>query len=186
MVEHVAISDPEIHEPKNISTATTNEVYVADGAGSGSWVSLNPYAGWRYSNIGTGTTFTTPTAYTLVNVTSTSSGTPKDFTNNGSGRLTYTGTPSRHLHAVCDFSFKHSTGGGNDVYFAVYKNGAILTQDSINVEMVQTADSANYQRAVIHFDDMAVTNDYYEVYTKTSTGNVIVHTMYMFLMGMPG
>ena len=37
--EHNVITDPEIHEPKGVSTATAGEVYEADGAGSGDWVS---------------------------------------------------------------------------------------------------------------------------------------------------
>lgn len=37
MPEHVTITDPNIHEPKGISTALENQVYVADGAGSGEW-----------------------------------------------------------------------------------------------------------------------------------------------------
>lgn len=36
-VEHRTISDPEIHEPKGISSATIDTVYVADGAGSGNF-----------------------------------------------------------------------------------------------------------------------------------------------------
>lgn len=36
-VEHVTISDPQIHEPKGVSTAGINTTYVADGAGSGAW-----------------------------------------------------------------------------------------------------------------------------------------------------
>lgn len=33
--EHSAIADPSIHEPKGVAAANANEVYVADGAGSG-------------------------------------------------------------------------------------------------------------------------------------------------------
>ena len=36
-INHVDISDPNVHEPKGVSTATANKVYVSDGAGSGSW-----------------------------------------------------------------------------------------------------------------------------------------------------
>lgn len=36
-VEHAAITDPNIHEPKGIATAEDGQVYVADGAGSGEW-----------------------------------------------------------------------------------------------------------------------------------------------------
>jgi len=37
MVEHVDITDPEIHEPKGVATASSGHVYAADGAGSGTW-----------------------------------------------------------------------------------------------------------------------------------------------------
>lgn len=37
MVQHVAITDPQIHEPKGVAAASANYVYVSDGAGSGSW-----------------------------------------------------------------------------------------------------------------------------------------------------
>lgn len=39
-IEHVSISDPEIHEPKGVSTANIKEVYQADGVGSGSWTNI--------------------------------------------------------------------------------------------------------------------------------------------------
>jgi hypothetical protein len=35
--EHAAIADPEIHEPKGVAAASSGQVYVANGAGSGSW-----------------------------------------------------------------------------------------------------------------------------------------------------
>lgn len=37
MAEHAGITDPNVHEPKNISTAASKAVYVCDGAGSGGW-----------------------------------------------------------------------------------------------------------------------------------------------------
>lgn len=36
-IEHVDIADPQIHEPKGVAAANANEVYIADGAGSGSY-----------------------------------------------------------------------------------------------------------------------------------------------------
>lgn len=35
---HSTITDPDIHEPKGISSASGGRVYRADGAGSGAWV----------------------------------------------------------------------------------------------------------------------------------------------------
>ena len=40
-VQHDAITDPNIHEPKGAATASANTVYVADGAGSGAWGQLD-------------------------------------------------------------------------------------------------------------------------------------------------
>lgn len=36
-VQHSAIADPDIHEPKGVAAAASGEVYVANGAGSGAW-----------------------------------------------------------------------------------------------------------------------------------------------------
>ena len=36
-VQHNALTDPNIHEPKGISTATEGKVYVSNGSGSGTW-----------------------------------------------------------------------------------------------------------------------------------------------------
>lgn len=37
MVEHRNLTGASLHEPKGVETATLNEVYHADGVGSGSW-----------------------------------------------------------------------------------------------------------------------------------------------------
>jgi hypothetical protein len=181
-VTHSTLTDPYIHEPKGAAAAGAGDVYVADGAGSGDWRRHNPHGGWRYNDIGTGTTYTAPTTYTLMDVAGSSTG-AYGFSPS-TGRLTYTDTPNVHLHFVVDLSFKHSTGAGQDVYFAIYKNGAIITAGA-NAEMVASADSGNYQHMAIHADSMAVTNDYFDCYLKCATGNVIVHSAYMFAMGMP-
>ena len=36
-IQHSLITDPNIHEPKGIASASIGQVYVADGAGSGDW-----------------------------------------------------------------------------------------------------------------------------------------------------
>lgn len=42
MAEHASLTDPNIHEPKGIAGASASTVYVANGAGSGSWTALIP------------------------------------------------------------------------------------------------------------------------------------------------
>lgn len=41
-IEHSIITDPNIHEPKGVSTATAEQVYSANGIGSGTWINNYP------------------------------------------------------------------------------------------------------------------------------------------------
>lgn len=75
-VEHVNIDDPNIHEPKGASTATVGQVYVADGAGSGSWEKLYTQGFEDIENTGSAISLT--------------SGAWTDLTNNGLGANTLT------------------------------------------------------------------------------------------------
>lgn len=38
-VNHSALTDPYLHEPKGVASASTGKVYVANGSGSGAWTS---------------------------------------------------------------------------------------------------------------------------------------------------
>lgn len=52
-VQHSTLSDPNLHEPKGVSTAAANGVYLSNGSGSGTWTPVNrtPGTGWgQYSN----------------------------------------------------------------------------------------------------------------------------------------
>lgn len=40
MVQHKDLTGAELHEPKGVETASSGEVYVADGSGSGSWQAI--------------------------------------------------------------------------------------------------------------------------------------------------
>ena len=40
MPTHASLTDPELHEPKGVASASANTVYRATGAGSGSWGKL--------------------------------------------------------------------------------------------------------------------------------------------------
>lgn len=42
IIQHRDITGDNIHEPKGVSTALANQVYVASGVGSGAWKDLSP------------------------------------------------------------------------------------------------------------------------------------------------
>lgn len=70
-VQHNAILDPNIHEPKGVAAASAGDIYVADGAGSGAW---KVGSGQHYADmdITTGTTafaLAAASAFTKLNPT---------------------------------------------------------------------------------------------------------------------
>lgn len=63
---HASITDPNIHEPKGVSSATAGRVYVSNGSGSGTW--LHMPSGWGYyQHNGLAQNFTTTDAKLLIN-----------------------------------------------------------------------------------------------------------------------
>ena len=171
-IEHDTITDPYIHEPKDISTANAGQIYVADGLGSGSWKYF-PHSAFYYDNIGTGTGFAVSGSYVLVNPATTGDADPHDFTHNSAGRLTYTGTDDIDCNVTTSISFKHSTGAGIDCFFALYKNGVLIPGSRQVVE----GNSANYANITVTAHVELSTNDYIEVYCMAASGTITVHAV---------
>jgi len=178
MTDHKAIADAELHEPKGVVSASDGQIYVADGTGSGDW-RHEAHSAFHYSDIGTGTTITTPTVYTLVGPATTADNDPHDFTHNSLGRLTYTGTETVDVHIVSAITFKHSTGGGADCYFDIHKNGASLA----GAEFVRSASSADFGSIILVGHGSLTTNDYLEVWCKVASGSITVHAMALNVSG---
>jgi len=170
--QHKNIVEADLHEPKGASTAAAGEVFIADGLGSGSFIKEETSGSWFYSNIGTGTTYTTPTSYTLINMAGTAKA-ADEWVYNSLGRLTYSGAANRHAHITISISFKHSTGTGTDCYFAIFLNGVEETGSNI----VQDG-TTGYSNITLHWDMNVVSTDYVEIFLKTSSGNIIIHQMY--------
>jgi len=178
MAAHSTLTGADLHEPKGVAAASAGQIYIADGAGSGAQRNV-PHSAFYYDDIGTGTTITTPTAYTLIGPATTGDAVPREFTHNSLGRLTYTGTTTVDIQITVTLSFKHSTGAGTDCFFQIYKNGAGVSGG----QQVTDGDTAFHTIALnVHVDAVA-TNDYFEVYTKASAGNIIVHAINMQVRG---
>lgn len=70
-VQHASLTDPNLHEPKGISTASADHVYISDGSGSGDWTPVNrtPGTGWgKYTNTNYVGTTVLPVSTTEVNI----------------------------------------------------------------------------------------------------------------------
>lgn len=81
-IEHSAIDDPNIHEPKGASTASQYDVYESNGAGSGNWKRPVRMGVYDYDDAATASSA----------IALTSANTDYELTNDGAGsntNLTY-------------------------------------------------------------------------------------------------
>ena len=85
-VQHSVLTDPNLHEPKGVSTAASGKIYVANGSGSGAWEYPATHAfGEIYITGGTVTqTLSSSSALSKLNPTG-------GWTNNGNKNITLTG-----------------------------------------------------------------------------------------------
>lgn len=58
MPEHSQLTGSSLHEPKGVASASSGQVYIADGAGSGTWTTVTITAGETTINNQTGSTYT--------------------------------------------------------------------------------------------------------------------------------
>jgi hypothetical protein len=180
-IEHSALTTGELHEPKGIATANPNSVYVADGAGSGQWRQA-PTGFLNYVTSGTGTTITTPTAFTLVNVASLTNGTQRQYTHNGAGRLTYTGATT--LSTKINATIVGQTSASDVLVVAqIFVNGIPAFPSQFVAEQTVQGSNGVVTLPMIGYVDLS-TNDYVEVFVQTDTGNIEVFGLNLLAEGV--
>ncbi len=176
-IEHGSLVDADgLHEPKGVGSlalgsSDQGKVYTADGAGSGIW-SRTAHGSFYYDDIGTGTVYITPTAYTLVKPVTIGISSLTDFTHNGLGRLTYTGSSNKGVNVGASITVKHSSASLVDIFLQVYVNGVAIP----SAQQATAALSGNYTHVSLTAHVEMATNDYIEIYTKSASGNVIIHS----------
>ncbi len=180
-VQHSTLSSSELHEPKGAATADANTVYVADGAGSGEWRTA-PVGFCTYHATTTGLTLTAPQTFTLSNVPSQQFGVQKNFTNNGAGRLTYTGalTTSIKLQGTITCETKASNV---DVVAEIFVNGAPAFPAQFVSSGTVSGSAGNITLPLVGYVSLS-TNDYVEIYVQASSGDLEVFAQHLFAEGV--
>jgi hypothetical protein len=165
-VNHSTLTDPYLHEPKGVASASVGSIYVADGAGSGTWSHAHHYVG-GYVDFDSAspesqaitTTFSAldPTFALVEN----SGFTPLSSPN---ARIRY--DEPENMIATISFttSLRHAAGGARDVEIALYLNGTIIN----GAHMIQTTDNSEWNNMTIVGQVELTQNDYIEVWAKSS------------------
>jgi hypothetical protein len=184
-IEHVNIDDPEIHEPKGISTATANKVYVSDGSASGTWIPTQAYIGAyiEFDAVTPAYQHSTTTADTVLNPTFSvthSSGFTGETSPNA--RLKYTGTEDIIADLSLIMSPKQASGSSKDVEWVIYKNGVELS----GTRGVRTISSGSWASVSLGALISLSTDDYIEIFTKADAACTVDYSGAFFtIKGTP-
>ena len=184
-VNHSALSDPYLHEPKGAATASSGDIYLANGSGSGTWTSAHRHvdAYLAFDAATPAYTHAATTSFTVINPTlSTSSTDGFTVTNSPNARLTYTGTRDITTNMHISISTSQATGTSKDVEWKIYKNGSALT----GANVIRTISSGTWGSVSLLGNSTLSTNDYIEIYSKiSSAGNVKYASVFWSIKGLP-
>jgi len=170
-INHNSLTDPELHEPKGISTALAGQIYVADGSGSGDWVENSRIFG-GYLTFSTSSPYahSVTTSDTVLNPTFTSS------VNNGftglsspNARVRYDGTETINASLNGSFSIQQSSGSLRQVQMTFYKNGSEL----LGSRVITSAASGEWHTISFSFDTTLSNTNYIEVFVKADANATI-------------
>lgn len=207
-IQHKDIPNAQLHEPKGVSAASVDQLYVADGLGSGTWQKLDPTqlagvtgfgvsgaipesdgaGGWTlrkhpygmtyFENIAAPYTLTYPATYTKAAPTTTASGVGYLVTEGTNARLTYLG-PGEIMDVFVNVSLSQSIGADRDIRLAVYKNGAKVN-GSVGILTTVSGQKRFIQGAAVV--SMA-TNDYVECFLQNdgASGDISIYSFALFL-----
>ena len=182
-VNHSTLTDPYLHEPKGVGSAGTGTVYVADGAGSGSWLEKTRYIGAYVAFDSTTPAYqhTCTTSDTIIDpafTVSESNGFSGVVSPNA--RLVYTGTEDIDVQIVFTVSSKQASAGDRDVEWSIWKNGVELGGS----RAVRTQSAGNWGSISVFGYTGLTTNDYLEVKVKADGScTVDIASAYMSIMG---
>lgn len=149
-VEHVDITDPYVHEPKGAAAANSGEIYVADGAGSGTWTNkkafsvLPNYGAMATLANATGTAMATANTYYQIAGTYTA-GTLNGFTF-ASNQLT---VPATGIYQITYDILITQSGGASQTYkLSVGINGTAQTFGTPSLTCVDTGTASGSYRLI--------------------------------------
>lgn len=184
-VNHSTLTDPYLHEPKGVASASSGEIYLANGAGSGSWTELSRYVCGFVAFDATTPAYqhSVTTSYTALNPTFSLEATNGfSAASSPNARLVYNGSEDIKGTATFVFNYKNDSGTNRDLEVVFYKNGSIMNGGHIII----TAQTGIWSTATLTDLASISTNDYIEIFVKGSAAFTLdVAAANLTLLGVP-
>jgi hypothetical protein len=143
-IQHAVLTDPQLHEPKGVSTAASGKVYRANGSGSGAWVFPSGHAfGELYIEGGvTAQTLPAASAKAKLNPTGewTANGNSNITLSAANGEITITEPGEYQLNFWVSFTTASIASNSNyNFHYAV--NGVPATRKIVVAKFTNGADT---------------------------------------------
>jgi hypothetical protein len=174
-IQHNVITDPDIHEPKGVAAASSGQVYVANGSGSGAWKDKDKWLGvyTGFDAVTPAYSHATTTSDTVLNNTWVTG--PNDgFTvlTVPNTRLRYDGTETITTFIQVTVSTQQASGSNKDVEWVIYKNGSPITGSRV----VRTLTTGAWGSITFAPVTTLATNDYLEIFTKADGAATVLYS----------
>lgn len=147
-VNHKDLADAELHQPKGIATAEHGAVLIANGTGSGNWVTLP-----RFSSGPTGGTSSGYLTYQIFSCSGWIGATnAKHFDTPANGQIRYIGSNTGQAFIQYSGLIKHNIGGDQSIHLTVFKNGALYSR--VPQYAINATFNINYQFNIAFVDTL--------------------------------
>lgn len=174
-VQHSSLTDPNIHEPKGISSASANQLYLSSGSGSGTWTNASrfPGTGWgKYTN-------TTYVGTTVLAISTTPVLLPFTTADDVSQLpITLTGTTSSLMNLANETLQFVAAGDLHSITLTMEYYSAIGTPDHLDLIIYGSSDGTTYGTALGE-TTVYLTKGIGQVITESSlfpvTSNMVTH-----------
>jgi len=180
LAEHNTITDPYIHEPKGVATAGIGQIYVADGAGGGTWADTNAYSEVALDLTGTLTrSFAGVTAYTdfiLDYITEHEKVFSYDDTTK---EMTYNGVSSIITQVSFSMAIKRTdTGGSPEMTVAAFVDTGTGFNELTSSRMARSFTGNDVGSFTVVFMHTFNTGDKMKMQVKTDAGiNILLRNL---------
>lgn len=169
-IEHSALTTRELHEPKGIGSASSGEVYVANGSGSGVWTPADSHIAGYIAFDATTPAYqhSTTTSDTVLDPTF-SVASSKNFSGETSpnARLVYEGSADAYAMTTFVASVKQSSGTNRELEIALAKNGVEVA----GTRSIMTINTGYWLTYAISTILSLSTDDYVEVLIKADAAH---------------
>ena len=174
-VQHSSLTDPNIHEPKGISSASANQLYLSSGSGSGTWTNANrfPGTGWgKYTN-------TTYVGTTALAISTTPVILPFTTAEDVSQLpITLTGTTSSLMNLATETLQFVAVGDLHSITLTMQFYDVLGTPDHLDLKIYGSSDGTTYG-TLLGETTVYLTKGIGQVITETSlfpvTSNMVSH-----------